>query len=69
MIRWYGTVQEFERLQEAAHINCVCEYDQMDNLINQCSSHAMIDRDQKTLDHLYFMYLNREKLLEEEYRG
>lgn len=68
IIKWHGSVQEFERLHEAVHRNCLCEFDAMDNLIKQCPAHAMIDSEQRALDGLLFMYVNRERLLEEEYR-
>lgn len=64
--RWYGTVEEYERLLEACQRHCTCEYDEMDNLISQCPPHG-VAADQRALDHLLFYWINRKVLLKEEH--
>jgi len=64
---WRGTQAEANRLLAAVEANCQCVYEASGTRTTTCKPHEMMTLDQKILDHLLFIYRERECLMRREW--
>ena len=65
---WHGTQLEARELQVAVAYYCTCRFNEMvGDVIEECSTHAMLQRDQRALDGLLLARHIVEELRNEEW--
>jgi hypothetical protein len=64
--QFHGTQDETRELMEAIARNCECQFDEAGAVVNLCHPHKMLLTDQRALDGMLVMRVNRHYLLREE---